>query len=133
MKKVRVVFVFLCVMVMMLSAVTMATADSRSVLHLNAASKAFGYDNEFYLLKNGKTVSFYVCSDYVSSLFPVSAADDNGNYGYRDILFDCDGRVTAKTSASWVTINNKGGGFNVYYSTNETLKNRCLSEAALRN
>ena len=122
MRKTR-IFALLCALVLVLGSLSFASAESKAALHMKGTdtSKVIGYEGNFYVLKNGKSASFYVSADYVGTLY---GTKDSMNWSYRDIVFDCDVPVKAKCSASWVHITNTNKEFFLTYDANPTQKNR---------
>ena len=121
MKKTRIVALFLALVLTlsMFSFASAAPAKPTMSLVKTADSNRIGYKSSFYELKNGKTASFYIHADYMSSLY----VGEEGR-SYTDVIFDCDSAVKAKTSAKWIEIDQYKRGFNLYCQPNPTLKNR---------
>ena len=116
------VFAFLCALVLMLSMLSFASADSRLSMQMKGvAENHIGNESRYYTLKNGKTAKFYVHADYMSSLYLYGMT--SWDQSYSDIIFDCAGKVTATCSAKWVHIKKTKGGFILSYDSNSSLKN----------
>ena len=114
------ILAFLCVIALLLGTLTIASAETHMTMK-GVKENIIGYEGNYYVLKNGKTATFYVHADYMSSLYPKGGSDWSS---YRDILFDTTSPVKASCSADWVHITNSKTGFFLNYDTNPTQKNR---------
>ena len=103
-----------CALLLALTAFSFASAEK------DAVDKYFE-GHSYYLVKNGKTANFYV----FAGSSPWEFYDSKGN-SYRDFVFDCDGKVTAKVTSGteWLTTNKLGSSFTIRVATNPTLKKR---------
>ena len=101
----------LCVLLMMLSVVSLASAEDNA--------KYFGYESNFYTLTKGKTVSFLL----LSNSHTLYTSDGNS---YADVIYDCEGPVSATVNSgkNWITVTNTMNSFIVTFAPNETLKSR---------
>ena len=128
MKKTR-IFALLCALVLILGSLSFASAETKGAMHTKgteqSTSKRIGYESErYYLLKNGKSITFYVMPNYMGSLLPKSTSKSLELW-YDDIMFDCEGPLKAKCSASWVHINNDTPNeFTMYWEPNKSYKHR---------
>jgi len=123
MKKIRIV-AFLCALVLVLGSFSFASAESAgTVLHMKGAKpNTIGYEDNYFVLKDGQSATFYVHADYMSSLYPADESDPR--WSYSDILFKTKNVVKASCSASWVHISNYENGFILSYDQNSSYKNR---------
>ena len=122
MRKIR-LFTLLCVLMVVFGSLSFASAESRSAMHLNGADtgKTIGEEGQYFLLKNGKSVTFYVLPQGTSWLYP---KDDALGWYYEDIVFDCEGPVKAKCNAGWVHIKKTRKAFVLSYDDNPSVKYR---------
>ena len=123
MKKVR-ILALLTALVLTLGMVSLASAEGQprmSLMKTKAAqANRIGYmGDEYYLLKNGKTATFYIPNHSSSVLIEKKEAK-----WYTDVIFDCDSVVKAKSSAKWVQIVNHKNGFNLGLESNEKITSR---------
>lgn len=116
-------FVFFCVMVLVLGNISFISAESGAAMRITGADtgKVFANNEDYFILKNGKTVSFYVLPFGEYMLYP---KEDAIGDCYRDILFDCEGPVRAKCSAGWVHIVNTRNEFILTLDINPSVKSR---------
>ena len=115
MKKIR-LFALLCAIVLTLSLAPMASAATRSRV---AVDGVFSWDNT-RMIKNGETASFNVASRPYS----MNEIGKNGKYDtsiyWNDLDFDCEGKVSAKSSVSWIKIQDTKSRFIITIENNTT-------------
>ena len=119
MKKTRIVALLL-VLVMMISAATVASADIKVQAKSEVAQGNLVDWSEYRVLENGESASFYL----LSSPWCLFELDDGAYIRYDDIIYDCAGTVTGKSDADWITVKKVKSGFVLHFDYNDTMKSR---------
>lgn len=98
MRKNRIIAI-LCILALLMCHLPTVMADTPAVLKSTTADKRMGWD-EYRLVKNNETVSFVLFS-YAWNLL-----ESRGGkyYNYDDLVYDCEGSVTGKSSAKWIHV-----------------------------
>ncbi len=119
MKKIR-FLAFLCALIMLVSTVSFASAANFPGLRMATVENAMGW-NRYRILKNNENVTFLMNS-FANDIYEKTK---KGWYEqYSDVIFDCEGKVTAKTSTSWIKVEETKPGFILYFESNPTMKTR---------
>lgn len=116
-------FGLLMVLVLAFGLASASEASTGVTAHIKEteSSNAWGYEDNYYVLKNGETATFYYHADYMGSL--LKPRNDDVLW-IMDLVFDTPYAVKAKSSASWIHIKNTSHGFFMTSDQNSTLKNR---------
>ena len=112
----------ICILVLVLSSISFASAStSLNSVYMTSNNKAWlNYEDRFYLLKNGETAEFFLQS--IPAYF--CSKQEDGPNNIEEIIFDVEGKVKAKCSASWVHIKSYKGGLMMTFDTNGKYKDR---------
>jgi len=114
-------FAFLCVLVILISAMSFASAGGdRIVISTGVKDRGYLNSNSYRTVKNGETVSFYVFAG------PYQLFEKSGDHynSFNDIVYDVAGKVKATTNVDWITISETTPGFDFSIQQNDTMKTR---------
>ncbi len=120
MKKFR-FLAFLCALILLVSAMSFASAAKKGPVRIQTATvdNAMGWHNN-RILKNKEKVTFLMNA----FAWDIYEQGEEGYIEYNNIIYDCEGKVTAKTSTSWIHVEKTKPGFILSFDSNPTMKNR---------
>ena len=126
MRKTRII-AFICALIMLMSVMSLASAEKKpNTLRIPSASIS-DMDKtlssiSYRLVENGEKVTFLL-NTYSWSIYEKNP-NGAGYNRYEDIVFDCEGKVKAKSSVDWIQVDNQKFGFILNIESNFTMKNR---------
>ena len=118
MKKTR-IFALLCILVLLATMTGAASAGKKHMILTAPKTEAVSWKS-YKTLKNGSNVSFVT----FANTFSLYEKKGSVYQEYDDIVFDCKGKVSAKTSAEWINIYDDLKGPSIYINENESQKKR---------
>lgn len=114
-------FAFLCILVMLVSVMSFASADKKRILVQTAPASNAGTWNSYRRVNNGETVTFNV----TASVYRLYEKVGSNKYdSFNDVIYNCEGKVTGESNVSWINIYETDYGFDMSIYTNDTLKTR---------
>lgn len=106
----------LCAIILTLSLAPMASAATRSRI---AVDGVFSWDSSRVVM-NGETVSLHIGSNPYSMYEMIKSGEYTDSSYWNDLIFDCEGKITAKSNVGWIHVAPTKNSFILSFDTNNT-------------